>query len=149
MAQGLNPQIEKLAHETGVEAYDGRGVVGTRIDQWVSSPWLDDALLNFSPTLILVSLGTNDEALGPGAADRQAPYLKELLGKLAGTGADIVWIGPPALPFEREGVSDLIRQSVPYYFASDALSIPRGPDNLHPTAAGYAGWAGALWGWLS
>jgi lysophospholipase L1-like esterase len=149
MAVGLIPHIRELADETGVEAFDGNGIVGTRIDQWAVDPWLDQELESFAPTLILVSLGTNDEAMGPGAADRQAGPLEELLAKLHDTGADIVWIGPPSLPFPRQGVADMIRHDVPYYFASENLDIPRGPDNLHPNAVGYAGWAGELWRWLS
>jgi lysophospholipase L1-like esterase len=35
------------------------------------------------------------------------------------------------------------------YFPSDQLAIPRGPDGIHPTARGYAGWAGAIWQWLA
>jgi lysophospholipase L1-like esterase len=153
LAVGLNPQLKQLADETGVEAYTGKGVVGSRLDQWAQDNWLDgwldQQLANFHPTLILVSLGTNDEATAPGAVDRQAPHLAALLDKLAATGADVVWIGPPTLPFPRQGVADLIRENVPYYFESEQLDIPRGPDDLHPTAAGYAGWAGALWQWLT
>jgi lysophospholipase L1-like esterase len=149
MAVGLDPQLRQLATEAGVLAYDGHGIVGTRLDEWAKSPWLDQELETFQPTIILVSLGTNDEALGEGAAARQEPYLDELLDKLAASGAEIVWIGPPALPFPREGVSDMIRHKAPYYFASEGLSIPRSPDGLHPSAAGYAGWAGSIWRWLS
>ena len=149
MAVGLDPHMRSLATEAGVEDYAGHGIVGTRLDEWASSDWLTSELESFQPTLILVSLGTNDEKLGPGAADRQAPYFDALLEKLLATGADLVWIGPPELPFPRAGVSDMIRQKVPYYFASETLDIPRGPDSLHPNAAGYAGWAGAIWRWLS
>jgi lysophospholipase L1-like esterase len=149
MAVGLNTHMRELAADEGVAAYDGKGIVGTRIDQWAHDGWLDDELATFQPTLILVSLGTNDEAMGPGAAEHQAPALEELLGKLRDSGAEIVWIGPPALPFARQGVSDMARSEAPYYFASETLDIPRGPDGLHPTAAGYAGWAGAIWRWLS
>jgi len=35
------------------------------------------------------------------------------------------------------------------YFPSQRLTIPRGADQLHPTARGYAAWAGAIWQWLS
>lgn len=153
MAVGLNPQLKQLAEETGVEAYAGKGIVGSRIDQWArgswENGWLDEQLATFRPTLILVSLGTNDEKTSPGAVEREAPALATLLGKLAATGADVVWIGPPELPFPRQGVSDMIRAEVPYYFESENLDIPRGPDDLHPNAAGYGGWAGALWQWLT
>lgn len=149
LAVGLIPQLRALADEEGIADFGGRGIVGSRLSDWDHDAALPGEFAAFQPTLILVSLGTNDEALGPGAAERQAPHLERLLETLAGTGAEVVWVGPPELPFEREGVSDMIRAAVPYYYPSERLSIPRGPDDLHPNAAGYAGWAGALWQWLS
>jgi lysophospholipase L1-like esterase len=149
MAQGLDPQLHKLADEQGIAAYRGHGIVGSRIDQWARDPWLDDAIATFQPTLILVSLGTNDEAMGAGAADRQAPHLAALLDKLSASGADLAWIGPPALPFPRHGVTDLVHANVPHFFDSEKLDIPRAGDGLHPNVGGYAGWAGSLWQWLT
>jgi lysophospholipase L1-like esterase len=149
LAVGLNTHMREMATDEGLDAYAGKGIVGSRIDQWAHDPWLDEELVAFLPNLILVSLGTNDEALGPGADAHQAAALETLMEKLRATGAEIVWIGPPSLPFPRAGVSDMIRNEAPYYFASETLDIPRGPDGLHPTAAGYAGWAGAIWRWLS
>jgi len=149
MAVGLDPHMRELAGETGIEAYAGRGITGSRIDQWARMGWLDTELESFHPTLVLVSLGTNDEALGAGAVARQEPFVDELLEKLHGSGAEIVWIGHPSLPFEENGVADLIESKVPFYFRSTELDIPRSPDGLHPNAAGYAGWSGAIWRWLS
>lgn len=148
LAAGLTTPMSQLAAETGA-TYVGKGISGTRIDQWDDSPWLDETLASFEPTIILISLGTNDEATSAGAVDRQAPHLDALLEKLHASGADIVWVGPPALPFPRQGVSDMIRANVPFYFDSEQLDIPRSPDGLHPNAAGYAGWAGAIWQWLT
>jgi lysophospholipase L1-like esterase len=151
LAVGLGPPLQALATDAGVPFSKlSRG--GTRIDQWAGSQVLAERIQTFKPTLVLVSLGTNDEAMGgddvPG---RQAPYLEQLLSRLRSGGAEVVWIGPPRLPFASKGVVELIRRTVPrsHYFASDRLSIPRGPDNLHPTVKGYAGWAGAIWKWLS
>jgi lysophospholipase L1-like esterase len=153
LAVGLNPQFKQLADEAGVAAYTGKGVVGSRINQWSQDSWLDgwldETLASFQPNLILVSLGTNDEATSPGAVDREAPNFAALLDKLHATGAEIVWIGHPTLPFPTQGISDMIRANVPYYFESEKLDIPRSPDHLHPNAAGYAGWAGAIWRWLT
>ena len=44
-----------------------------------------------------------------------------------------------------------LQQGVPAtdYFHSEKLEIPRGPDGIHSTPRGYAGWAGAIWRWLS
>jgi len=129
----------------------GRGIVGTRIDQWDDSAWLDQALTDFQPTLILVSLGTNDEYMQGDAVTRQRPHLDALLSKLEATGADIIWIGVPTLPkAASNGITAMIQDAVKYYYPSESLTIPRGgADHLHPTVAGYAGWAGAIWTWLS
>lgn len=149
LAQGLMPHMRELAAEEGIAAFDGRGVVGSRLDQWSDSAWLDETLASFGPTLVLVSLGTNDEATAPGAVARQADDLETLLAKIASAGATIAWIGPPTLPFPRQGVSEMIEESVRYYFPSEELEIPRAPDGLHPNVQGYAGWAGAIWSWLA
>ena len=148
LAVGLNQHMPELANEAGVD-YTGHGIVGSTITHWATDPWVDETLASFQPTLTLVSLGTNDEKTAPGAAAREQPAFEELLDKLLAAGTEVVWIGPPSLPFPRQGVSDMIRQGVPYYFRSEELDIPRGPDGLHPTASGYAGWAGAIWRWLS
>ena len=151
LAVGLRPHLQVLASEARV-AFDALAKEGTRIDQWAQSTALNESLQQFQPTLILVSLGTNDEYLASSAAGRQKPYLETLLRKLNSTGADVAWIGPPKLPkANSNGVVPLIRSTVKesHYFPSDTLTIPRGPDSLHPTARGYASWAGALWRWLS
>jgi len=149
LAVGLAPHLELLAEEEGIEDYRALAVSGSRIDQWADSAALEEVLETFHPTLVLVSLGTNDEALGPGAADRQAEALDELLALFEDTDAAIAWIGPPELPFEGGGVRELLMEAVPHYFDSEDYEIPRGPDDLHPTAAGYAGWAGVIWTWLT
>lgn len=149
LALGLTTPMKQLAEESGVSGFLGHGIVNTRIPDWASSDWLDQALADFQPTLILVSLGTNDEKTSPGAVGREEPAFHELLEKLQGSGAQVVWIGPPELPFERQGVSEMVRAFVPHYFDSEQLDIPRSPDGLHPNAAGYAGWAGAIWQWLT
>lgn len=145
LAAGLHPHMKQLAREEGVE-YQGSGRDGTRIDEWARDPWLRQTMATFEPTVVLVSLGTNDVALGP---ERQADDLDELLTTLTAEGATVVWIGPPELPFEADAMLSLLRREAPYYFESEDYDIPRAPDGLHPTAAGYAGWAGSIWRWLT
>jgi lysophospholipase L1-like esterase len=143
-AVGLKPSLAALAKASGIP-FEGHGTVGTRIDQWSSNPALPGYLSSFRPTLTLVSLGTNDEAAGTGFAVKQAPKLRALLTELRNAGSDVLWIGPPSLPFPRQGVSDMIRSSAPHYFESASLVLPRISDHLHPTAAGYVDWAKMIW----
>lgn len=166
MAQGLGPQVKALATDVKLP-YLGYGIPGTRIEQWASSAWLDQALVDFQPTIALVSLGTNDayEQRADLWASKR-PAVDALLQKLArfsnrysndspdlvyGLGAETIWIGPPTLPAVQGGMTldsaflAELADGVPNYFDSTTLDIPRGPDNLHPTVKGFAGWAGGVW----
>lgn len=166
LAVGTAPHFATMAKEAGVD-FKSLAIVGTRIDQWAASPELKSLLASFEPDLILVSLGTNDSFMqGADITSRQQAQLEKLLALLTsfsrskdyGLGPEhIVWIGPPTLPNPPSpGIPKMIQDSsgsalAPryYYFHSERLDLPRGPDKIHPTARGYAGWAGAIWHWLS
>lgn len=169
MAQGLDPHMKALAKDAGIP-YFVAAVPGTRIDQWAASKKLDQYLADFQPTITLVVLGTNDAYMMGSVWQKQEPHVQLLLDKLrtfsnvnvndaAGphysAGTEIVWIGPPALPANHMGMSldqDFLlalAEAAPNYFASDELEIPRGPDGLHPSVAGFAGWAGRIWAYLT
>lgn len=150
LAVGLAPHLKALSAESRI-AFDYLAKEGTRIDQWAQSQVLQERLKAFQPTVILVSLGTNDEYMPEGAPARQAPFLQTLLTHVRAAAPEVAWIGPPSLPKRTNGMVALIRSRVPdsHYFPSDKLEIVRGPDALHPTARGYAAWAGAIWRWLS
>lgn len=160
LAVGLQTPLGALAKEYGI-AFQGIGIVGTRIDQWSQSDVLKQTLETFKPTVVLVSLGTNDAYMmaPPDVYDRQKPYLEQLLTLLeSASPRAIVWIAPPTLPAAAvslarvraliASVHTLLRPRVAV-FPSDRLKLARGPDGIHPVASGYAGWAGALWQWLT
>lgn len=152
-AQGLTPQLRAMAEEAGLP-FDSVAVMGTTIRDWaglVATPQsdaLEAALLSFRPTIILVSLGTNDEYAGEDFVAREEDDLYALVERLSGYG-EVVWIGLPELPRESSGAEAMIRDTGVPYFPSDNLDLPRAPDGLHPTAAGYGSWAGMLWSWLT
>lgn len=147
-AQGLNTPLKAMATERGVP-YVGLAKVGSRIDYWAASAALDDALASFDPTLVLVSLGTNDAYMGGDVSARQAPALESLLAKLSGR--DVVWLGPPALPEVHSGMRldlrflEFLAANAPHFLDTAGLLISMGPDGIHPTVLGYAGWSGAIW----
>lgn len=166
LAVGMAPPFAALAKEAGVD-FKAMATVGTRIDQWASNAELKKLLGTFQPELVLISLGTNDSFMqGKDVVTKQQAQLEKLLALLTqwprsrdyGLGAEhIVWIGPPTLPNPPSpGISKMIQDNAGTplsprysYFHSERLQLPRGPDNLHPNARGYAGWAGAIWHWLS
>lgn len=149
LATGLSRPLSALAKDNKI-AFEALTAVGTRIDQWANNAALYAALTKFKPDLILVSLGTNDEYLQTDVK-KQETFLKTLLAKLK-TFAPVAWIGPPKLPkVTTNGAIPIILENVPQsmYFPSQKLDIPRAPDGLHPTVAGYAGWAAKIWSWIT
>lgn len=172
LAVGLADPVEKALRERGVAAFKSIAVGGTMINQWAwsgSHPQarsLDAALADFQPTLVLISLGTNDEAsrgvldsygnpakppYGPGfsVAHQRKDSIPRLASKLAGVRS--VWIGPPVTSrWEPDrAFRDLIAATWPgRYFDSEQITLAKQPDNLHPTGRGYRTWSDALVAWL-
>lgn len=165
LAVGMAPHFAALAKEAGVN-FQAMATVGTRIDQWATNADLAKLAQSFKPELVLVSLGTNDEYMQGDVVAKQRAALDKLLLVLMdwthshdyGLGPEhIVWIGPPTLPKAKSnGIVAMIQDAAGsvlspryWYFHTERMEIPRGPDSIHPTARGYAGWAGAVWHWLS
>jgi len=152
LAVGLSPPMKALAAE-GKVAMESQAISGTRIDQWARSKKLEEKLVTFRPNVVLVSLGTNDAyGSGPDIVRQTAAALETLMAKIRAAGAEVAWIGPPALPkAPTPAVLAMLKQSIDrsHYFPSDTLGIPRAPDGIHPTVRGYAGWAGEIWRWIS
>jgi lysophospholipase L1-like esterase len=153
LAQGMLPHFQALSSEAKIP-YVGTGIPGTRVDQWVHSDWLVRKLVELSPTHVFVSLGTNDAFTNlSDASVRQSA--KQLVAMLKKSGANVIWIGAPRMPETYGGkpfrpeIIETIRSVAPFYFDSSNYNIPRGPDLLHPSAGGYAGWAGAIWNWIA
>jgi lysophospholipase L1-like esterase len=154
LAVGTAPHYGALAKEAGVN-FRSLAIVGTRIDQWANSADLAKAIQEFNPQLVLISLGTNDAFMRGDVIAKQHAALDKLIALLGDR--DIVWIGPPTLPNPpTPGMVTMIQEAAGstlapryHYFHSERLSIPRGPDGIHPTVRGYAGWAGAVWHGLS
>lgn len=145
-AEGLAPLLRVLAKEQKVPFSSvlapstGKTL---RTGEWAGRPELGAALASFRPTLVVVALDV--PATDRVARSVQAAALRRLLTAIQAAGAAVLWIGPPVAPKTARG-----SRSEPDYFPTGtALTLPRGPDGVQPTVAGYAGWAGALWQWLS
>lgn len=152
-ANGLSPHLQTLATDEDLPFLFG-AKNGTNLEEWANSEWLLRKLEEFEPTHVLISLGTTD-AYSPISPEQAAESVEELVAIIQEHQAHPIWIGEPALPDVYAGLSpneevlDAIQEHAPYYFNSSEISIPRGPDGLHPTATGYAGWAALIWNWLS
>lgn len=146
LALGLSLSMKQLAAKSNISFFsDGR--VSTNIRQWARNSWLPAALSSASPTMTLVSLGTND--MKQGDPTQETTDLKQLVQTVLATGSQIAFIAPPTMPFPDRGVRAMIDAQNQPVFRSDSLKIPRASDGIHPTASGYAGWSGAIWQWLT
>lgn len=144
-ATGLVPPLRALAGEQRVPFDAVLAPIGPRplrTEEWALRPEIGAKLATFKPTLVAVVL---DVPAAAGAA-QQAAALKGLLAALQAAKAQAVWVGPPVPP--AAGVKPRA-PSARYFPTGTALTLPRGPDGVQPTIAGYAGWAGAVWQWLS
>lgn len=148
LAQGLRAPLKKLAEGAGVE-FASEAEQGTRVDQWGNGR-AQAAVDREAPSVVVISLGTNDEAV-PSADVRAlfAARAQALVADLMQRGPRaIVWIIPPDMPFSAEATAQIaagIEASGAIVFDSRGLEIDRGPDNIHPTIEGTAGWAATIW----
>ena len=146
-AHGLAPPLRALARDQKVAfdvALPPHGGKPLRTDEWAARPELAAKLVTFKPTLVAVALDVGAPDLVGKA--RQAAALKGLVLALQRSGTETAWIGPPTAPAGARARGEPSRR---YFPTATALTLPRGPDGLQPTVAGYAGWAGAVWQWLS
>ncbi len=134
-AVGLGPELAKLF---SVFRYDGR--VGISTLGWLSCGTCGKWLIEFQPTIVLVSLGVND-----GSTPNLANY-QSVVRDIHGIGARVVWIEPPTAvqaSADRAIIASLGISTIP------APSLPMA-NSLHPTTpTGYQMWANEISQWLS
>lgn len=129
-----------------------RSANGSTIDHWSQGSALSEALTQTQPATTLVSLGTNDLAAKP--ADHKRPIIEAITARIRAAGSAVVWILPPRMPLPDRGglrallALELARLAVPA-FDSESLDLPRGPDGIHPTPAGFAQWAAHIAQWMT
>ena len=143
---GIGPYLKKLCTGIGAD-FAATTQISTTASFWVGNDDFKSQIAAFQPTLTIVSLGTNDTA-GNTPVDQLSTNIANLLAIIQATGSAVLWVLPPTMPFP-DRFSALVRaQGVPV-FESAQLDIPRDPNSsppgVHPTIAGYAGWAGLIW----
>jgi lysophospholipase L1-like esterase len=113
----------------------GRG--GSNLGQWLKNGWLRQALNDWSPELVCVSLGANDY---PVRANRNA-FLERatrLVERCTIVGVDVLWLAPPsAATF----VAEQARRA-----GAPVLLPPKMPmsDRVHPSRAGFTIWTSEI-----
>ncbi len=142
LQQALKPKL--LGEKTH---YISLAKASSYLGEWSVSPDLAKLYFSHRPALFLITLGANETKAPP--ASRVAS-VRRLVQNLHGT--PCVWVGFPIWKNEPTGLNEMIRrESAPCrYFDSDAIGeqIPRARDKIHPTTAGGAIWAEAVFKWL-
>jgi lysophospholipase L1-like esterase len=152
LASGLGLPLGTRFQAAGGD-FTAHAIDGSTIDQWAKGMDLAADLAKAQPLLTLVSLGTNDLAAKP--AEYKAPLIAAIITRIRAAGSSVAWILPPTMPAvpDRGGLrgilaAELARLAVPA-FDSTALTLPRAPDKIHPTPAGFDLWAARIMEWLS
>lgn len=159
---GLRSPLGELAAADGV-AFQDQACGGTMIRNWTKEiasfagcTWGLELVREARPTVVLVSLGTNDAYASTEQIDAERPSLEKLIESIIGMGARPIWLDPPKLE-EAPNIQALLsmlyaspagqRYGMPH-FRSDLVDIAMQADKIHPTKAGYKTWSLALWRWL-
>jgi hypothetical protein len=143
LAVGLNRHLRHFAGRSGI-GYDSSTKSGTMTPYWTTAAFAS-RLATAKPNVVLVSLGTNDSASQRSDA-KHRQSIQKLLQMISHVGAEAFWVLPPKLPTlpRSKAFSALVRAENVPVFESAQIDIPMGPDSIHPTGAGYAGWAGLV-----
>lgn len=144
LAVGLTPRLGKLAGAGGFE-FGSAAKTGSTMQYWLHAA--TEPLAVAQPTLVLVSLGTNDAVTSQPLAELRAQR-DALVRKLQAAGARVLWVGPPQLPARARPEVRAMLEEWPAYFHSEDLPIPQ-HDEIHSTPEGYADWADAIWASLT
>lgn len=148
LAVGMDQPMQSLAAQCGV-AFLGQAKVGTSVTQWSKESWIGPALDLARPNVVLVSLGAND--FGRNDAANVQASTSSLVSRIRSYGARVFWMAPPTMPFEdKVGAEAAWKAAVGSdWFDAAVLDIPRSPDRIHPTGAGYRTMAGAFWNFMA
>jgi hypothetical protein len=137
VANYLRPVVER-----GGGKYYVVSEVSTSTSSWAERRLLHEAMYEYDPELVLISLGSN-ELFAPPSAE-QARDIQQLVAHTRGR--PCLWIAPPAWKPDR-GFLALLQKNLGHcrYFDSTKLDLPRMRDGRHPSWTGGHRWATAVW----
>lgn len=146
LAEGLKFSLRKKGESDGyiITAETERG---TRTDQW--SNRIKKIIKEKKPSLVLVSLGTNDSFLKD--PEPQRSHIQKIVNEVNSSGARMVWILPPPLPAKatsRKKIIDMIEEETSGcgdVLDSKGVTFERNKDGIHYSSMGYAVWTSLIW----
>ncbi len=148
LAGGLAPALAALARAVRCP-FRSKSVDGSHIADWDRDDSLGQALTPL-PKLTLICLGANDaQGIAGASAGRRAG---DLIDRVLALGSEVVWIGPPTLPFPTSDFMDALAESCAMrgvrLFDSRDVVMQRRTDGIHCTDQGNRTWAAAIAAWL-
>jgi lysophospholipase L1-like esterase len=146
---GIRARMAQLAAGCSTP-FVAKGVVGSHCTEWAQDSWIKTQLDLARPTAVILSMGTNDFKRNDPA--NVMAGIKSLAKKIRDSGATLLWISPPTMPFaDSIGVRAMWLAEVGtlHTFHAENMTIPRGGDNIHPTMAGYKMFGEAVWYWAA
>ena len=143
LAQGMSPHFNKSARSRGYLPFV-KCLQGSRIDYW--SPRLEAIINDIRPTLVVVSLGTNDAGMTVPESQRQ--HIKNIKKIIDRYGAKIIWLLPQPLPSRFVGQNDIkkiINEELQNNVYDAKIKLEKAEDKIHLTSKGYETWMNATW----
>jgi lysophospholipase L1-like esterase len=152
--EGLNyvlPRLSEKDHVTFLAVW----VNGSTVRQWTepkTQGWDITGKLRemeeFKPTVVLISLGSNDSYTEPQEKTRERIYGVLNQASAFDKVREVVWIGPPDLKRATAGLeifSGLVISTAATYYDSRAIEIKMEPDQLHAHPKGRNVWGRWIW----
>jgi len=111
------------------------------VDQWIKEHWFVDALRQYKPDRVLISLGVNDHGV-PVNRMKFPERAKRLVALAYRRKVQVVWLLPPKLRYPIDAVRKGIRESgADRVHDAEPLGIKLINDGIHPSAKGAEDWA--------
>ena len=141
LAYRLNDYAEKNGHKAYSVNWDS-----SNTSKWAKSDRLDEFIKEKQPTIVLVSLGSNE--LFVRQPDALKPNIQKILNKIGDR--PFIWIGPPNWKKD-EGLNDMLEAFLPAgtFFRTEGMELDRKGDHIHPTRAAAALWMDSIMSWQS
>lgn len=146
MVEGLSRPFADYCAHNGHE-YNSICWYSSTSKTWAKTDTLAYFLNKFNPTMVLVSLGGNEQFVRD--LDDRERYVKKIIDVI-GPERKLLWIGTPSWK-EDTGINDInLRYSgADRYFNSKRLKLSRAKDHIHPTSAGSSMWMDSIAIWMN
>ena len=147
VAAGLKASLARHFQSAGA-VFHQEGWIGSRSKSWISSGRLKRLLSDFKPSIVVVTLGTNE--MRNRRPKRNRIWVRAIIEKIGK--AKCYWVGPPPLIVDRTGYTDMLKDATHpcRFFDSRVLDMaPRSDGTFHLTASQGRRWGDRIWRWMN